>query len=860
MSNATKTRISELTALTSASLDTTIVGVDNGVTYKIELDTLADAVTTRVNILDRDRLAALEFATSSFETKGRNVVSGSSQLTSSYDTRYVISGSIGAVPVGTVSGSSQVLGGSGVWSGSAQLPSGIISGSSQLNNQTITNLTITNLTTVNQTASVLYTSGSNQLGDELGDIQTLSGSVRVQGSLTINGTSVSTQSFVDVSALNSATSSYETNGRSIISSSAQISDLGFVTGSYTTINSFNSLTQSFNSISQSFNVISGSVGTIDFSTLATTGSNIFSGSQTISGGLSINNSGYSWSFESNGRTKIPNITFNSDRGTGMVGIKPAPGREFQIETSTAESSVGPWSFGLDGTLSAPVGANILRVGNLLTTSSFNSYTASQSTSSLVDRLNTIESVSGSWITESETGSFLTSLSGAISSSSQLTSSYDTRYTLSGSVQPLPSNLLSSSAQITAFGFISSSTTIDTGSLVTTSSFNSYTASLNAFSSSLSVTANSSTKILDAYYTSAAAWSGSYSGNGGTVKVEANFALYSTSIGTKTFTLFRNGIAVDSGSFYFNNTDVHATMPTLYYIGTNETGTNTYSVGHNAVSDAGDSCNIVVTETFNTLNAGLISGSSQLTSSYDTRYVISGSVGATPSGTISGSAQITAFGFISSSQTINTASLATTGSNSFNGNQTITGSLVVGSVAVVNGGITIPTGSVISLTSGSSISVDSSGTITSLGGITGSIAATNGVVSGSSQLTSAFPSKTTGTWSVPAGASTQSFTVEAGASYTMWVNGNIPNGIITWNATVTTTNTNVPVVGSQHGWYYTAGNALVLTSMPDQITGTNGSIVNTPSAYAPNTSNVFKFGITNNSGTSQTINYGYIKLS
>ena len=242
MSNATKTRISELTALTSASLDTTIVGVDNGVTYKIELDTLADAVTSRVNILDRDRLAALEFATSSFETKGRNVVSGSSQLTSSYDTRYVISGSIGAVPVGTVSGSSQVLGGSGVWSGSAQLPSGIISGSSQLNNQTITNLTITNLTTVNQTASVLYTSGSNQLGDELGDIQTLSGSVRVQGSLTINGTSVSTQSFVDVSALNSATSSYETNGRSIISSSAQISDLGFVTGSYTTINSFNSLT------------------------------------------------------------------------------------------------------------------------------------------------------------------------------------------------------------------------------------------------------------------------------------------------------------------------------------------------------------------------------------------------------------------------------------------------------------------------------------------------------------------------------------------------------------------------------------------------------------------------------------------
>ena len=95
---------------------------------------------------------------------------------------------------------------------------------------------------------------------------------------------------------------------------------------------------------------------------------------------------------------------------------------------------------------------------------------------------------------------------------------------------------------------------------------------------------------------------------------------------------------------------------------------------------------------------------------------------------------------------------------------------------------------------------------------------------------------------------------------MWVNGNVPNGIINWNATATLSNTNVPVVGAQYGWYYATGNALVLTSMPNQFVGTNGSILTTPSDYAPNTSNVFSFGITNNSGTSQTINYGYIKLS
>lgn len=49
-------------------------------------------------------------------------------------------------------------------------------------------------------------------------------------------------------------------------------------------------------------------------------------------------------------------------------------------------------------------------------------------------------------------------SNLVSGSSQLTASYDTRYTLSGSVQNviLPSNLISSSAQITELGFVSGS--------------------------------------------------------------------------------------------------------------------------------------------------------------------------------------------------------------------------------------------------------------------------------------------------------------------------------------------------------------------------------------------------------------------
>jgi len=119
-------------------------------------------------------------------------------------------------------------------------------------------------------------------------------------------------------------------------------------------------------------------------------------------------------------------------------------------------------------------------------------------------------------------------------------------------------------------------------------------------------------------------------------------------------------------------------------------------------------------------------------------------------------------------------------------------------------------------------------------------------------------KTTGAWTLPTGTTTQSFTVENGHSYSLWVNGNIPNGIIIWNATVTLSNSNVPVIGVQYGWYYAAGNALVLTSIPNQIIGTAGSI--STSSPAVSNSNIFSFGITNNSGTSQTINYGYIKLS
>jgi hypothetical protein len=117
----------------------------------------------------------------------------------------------------------------------------------------------------------------------------------------------------------------------------------------------------------------------------------------------------------------------------------------------------------------------------------------------------------------------------------------------------------------------------------------------------------------------------------------------------------------------------------------------------------------------------------------------------------------------------------------------------------------------------------------------------------------------GTWTVPTGNSTQSFTVSSG-TYNMWVDCNIPNGILVWNATGTVTNTNVPVVGAQYAWVYNGGGTPIdFTSIPNQFTGTANTIVR--SNVAPSaTTNRFDFGINNTSGGSVTVRYGWIAIS
>jgi hypothetical protein len=124
--------------------------------------------------------------------------------------------------------------------------------------------------------------------------------------------------------------------------------------------------------------------------------------------------------------------------------------------------------------------------------------------------------------------------------------------------------------------------------------------------------------------------------------------------------------------------------------------------------------------------------------------------------------------------------------------------------------------------------------------------------------------TTGTWTLAPGANTVSFTVDWNNTYVMWVRGNIPNGIIAWNATVSVTNANVPVVGTQYAWNYNSGTTeapvfvLDITGIPTQIIGTPGAISTALPAVGTN-ANTFVFTINNSSPNAQTISYGYTKI-
>jgi hypothetical protein len=228
-------------------------------------------------------ISNLNSATSSYETNGRGIVSGSSQI---FGGSGLVSGSsqityadISAIPAGIVSGSSQVtpLLPTGVVSGSSQviyvdissIPAGIVSGSSQLSGTTITDLTIVNLTTINETASVIFSSGSNRFGDFGDDTHSFTGSVQITGSLTTIGDVIATSFNGVINA---------TNG--VISGSSQLTATlpsGVVSGSSQVTKTLQEVTTAGASTSTAITITNATA-----STTKTTGALI------VTGGIGVN--------------------------------------------------------------------------------------------------------------------------------------------------------------------------------------------------------------------------------------------------------------------------------------------------------------------------------------------------------------------------------------------------------------------------------------------------------------------------------------------------------------------------------------------------------------------------------------------
>jgi uncharacterized coiled-coil protein SlyX len=103
------------------------------------------------------RLNNIEVATSSYETNGRGIVSGSSQI-------------VPLLPTGVISGSIQILGGTGIVSGSSQItytdissiPAGIVSGSTQVTPLLPTGV-ISSSAQLTSTLPIGVVSGSSQI-------------------------------------------------------------------------------------------------------------------------------------------------------------------------------------------------------------------------------------------------------------------------------------------------------------------------------------------------------------------------------------------------------------------------------------------------------------------------------------------------------------------------------------------------------------------------------------------------------------------------------------------------------------------------------------------------------------------------
>jgi hypothetical protein len=336
----------------------------------------------------------------------------------------------------------------------------IVSGNVNIaGNITAVSASFTYVTTIFETASVIFSSGSNQFGDELSDVQTLSGSVRVQGGLTVNGVPVQTSSFdasgyLLTSSFNQYTQSESANVTSSISAlsssiAVTTNNLDLEVNGKLDSSSFNTYTQS-NDIK--VNALIAATGSYAISSSVANTFDAFSSSISLTYATKTELSASASTLQNGINSKVENSTFN-----------------------TYTSSQNTINQGLQ------TGITIR-----LLTSSFNTYTSSNDS-----KVNSLISATGSYITSAQTSSMT-----VLSSSFSQTASFALNVTPTDVTPFLSKSVFDTYTGSAALGVsesINSATQSLSSSIATTtnnldlevngkldsSSFNSYTQSNNS---------------------------------------------------------------------------------------------------------------------------------------------------------------------------------------------------------------------------------------------------------------------------------------------------------------------------------------------------------------------------------------------
>jgi hypothetical protein len=662
-------------------------------------------------------------------------------VSSSFDSRYVISGSItqttwdniASKPAGIVSSSVQVLGGTNIVSGSSQLTASALAttGSNTfIGNQSISG-TLYLTGSLIPSGNFVYDLGSAT--NSFGDLYISTGSIRFhnpdgteQGRITVDARSgdislLKTVGLTNEQKLTIKEGNINPTFLSAVSASNVFVQNKIVMPVGGTINGIN-LTAFSSSVSNTIlnqnsatssyetkgrGIISGSsqidvMSTTNIARLATTGSNTFFGTQTYSGSVYIAND-----LIVQGSSSIQYISASSvSIGTNIVQLNTAnPSVRFAGLTIIDSGSVGgSGSFLYDSVHDEFIfvhrgnGVNVTSSHFILGPETIDNLgNETYLTNNRIPKGTGIEHLNDSNITD--TGTLITLGSNTI---------------VNGTLLASGTSLVSSSAQVVE---ILSSLNTYTSSLKTALQL---TGSNVVVTGDLTVlgttnTANSTTlNISDKFITLASGSTSSAIANGAGFRIaganvtmsweSANSQLkFNTDISASKFYGDGTGLIFNGSGIVSSSVQTIANLPTGTVSGSSQvvsilSSLNTYT-GSNDTTNTAQSARLTtiesVTGSYETKGRGVVSGSSQITYANISSIpggIVSGSaqtITNLPTGTVSGSSQIDVM------STTNIARLATTGSNTFVGTQFfghISGSGIYTSYGAANGvNIIGPTG-------------------------------------------------------------------------------------------------------------------------------------------------------------------------